>query len=80
VQTETLRQEYLKQFKKKEEFKTELVDVKKKNLRVENKIIETEVAIEEMLDLLEGDKDSQKEKINKHTLLVNPKMRKKMLE
>ena len=40
VQTDVLRQEYLKQYKKKEEFKHEVINMKKKNIKLDRKIMD----------------------------------------
>jgi hypothetical protein len=76
VQTETLRQEYLKQYNKKEEFKTELIDVKKKNIKIDRKILDVEITIEGMMEMLEGDDGTHKKNIK----ITNPKIRKKIME
>jgi chromosome segregation ATPase len=75
VQTETLRQEYLKHFNKKEEFKAELLDVKKKNIKVERKIMDVEITIEGMMDMLEGNEGKKT-----NVRVMNPKLRKKLME
>ena len=43
------------QYAKKEEFKEELLEIKKKNIKIERKILDTEIQIEGMMDLLESE-------------------------
>jgi len=69
----------MQQYAKKEEFKNELLDIKKKNVKIERKILDLEIQIEGLMDMLnEGEENSgkQRQKIN----ITNPKIRKKMLE
>ena len=48
--TEALRQEYLKQFNKKEEFKVEITDIQRKNVKIQRKILDAELEIEAMIE------------------------------
>lgn len=45
----------MQQYAKKEEFKEELLEIKKKNIKIERKILDTEIQIEGMMDLLESE-------------------------
>ena len=54
VQTDKLKDEYLKQYDKKEEFRKELVETKKKNIRLNNKILDVDMQIDALKDMLEG--------------------------
>ena len=49
-----LRKEFIKQFKKKEEFKNELLAIKKKNVKLERKILDLEVGIQTIMADLDG--------------------------
>lgn len=75
MRTDVLKAEYLKLFQIKEGFKNEVTDVKKKNIRIQRKIDEVEIAIEGMLEVLDADQGKKRDPLK----VMNPKMRQKLM-
>lgn len=75
MRTDVLKAEYIKLFDLKEGFKTEVTDVKKKNIRIQRKIDEVEIAIEGMLEVLDADAGKKRDPLK----VMNPKMRQKLM-
>ena len=75
MRTDVLKAEYLKLFDLKEGFKKEVTDVKKKNIKIQRKIDEVEIAIEGMLEVLDADAGKKRDPLK----VMNPKMRQKLM-
>ena len=75
MRTDVLKAEYLKLFDIKEGFKKEVTDVKKKNIKIQRKIDEVEIAIEGMLEVLDEDAGKKRDPLK----VMNPKMRQKLM-
>ena len=75
MRTDVLKSEYLKLFDLKEGFKKEVTDVKKKNIKIQRKIDEVEIAIEGMLEVLDADAGKKRDPLK----VMNPKMRQKLM-
>ena len=75
MRTDKLKEEYKKIFEIKEGFKNQVHEVKKKNIKIQRKIDETEIQIEGMLEVLDADSGKKRDPLK----VMNPKMRQKLL-